>query len=131
MAVEDYPELYEHWDDSFTENKSTAVNTNNKRTDNPSSACGQQPNTPRPRLAREDADKRLELPEEIPDSQESLGLSESYEQSPGNSFHTEDTVILEGGTQITAKPTPKYVSLNFINQSRYILEHSVIRCCHS
>ncbi len=131
MAIEDYPELYEHWDDSFTEDKSTAVNTDDKRADNPSSACGQQPNTPRPRHACEDADKRLELPEEIPDSQESLGLSESYEQSPGASFHTEDTVILEGGTQITAKPIRKYVSLNLITQSKYILEHSVTRCCHS
>lgn len=102
--------LYEHWDDSSTEDESTAVRITGKRTDKPTPARRIKRYTPRSRPVREDADEHPELPEEIPDSQESLDLSETGDQSPVNSFRTEDTVILEGGTKLAAKPTPKYVS---------------------
>lgn len=111
MAAEVDPKLCEHSDDSSTEDESTAVHIDSERTDKPTPARGKHPYTPRSKLVSEEADRRLELPEEIPDSQESLDFSETCDPSPEDSFHTEDTVILEGGTQITAKPTPKYVSL--------------------
>lgn len=110
MADEVDPTLYECSDDSSTEDESIAVHIKSKGTDKFTLALGKQPSTPRSRLVHKNADKRLDLPREIPDSQESLDLSESCDQSPGNSFHTEDTVIIEGGSRIPAKPTPKYVS---------------------
>lgn len=110
MAAEVDPKLYEHWDNSSTEDESTAVLTTSKRTDKPTPARRIKPYTPRSRPVRDDADEHLELPEEIPDSQESLDLSETCDQPPVTSFQTEDTVILEGGTKLAAKPTPKYVS---------------------
>ena len=111
MAAEVDPKLCERSDDSSTEDESTAVHINSKHTDKPTPARDKKPHT---RRSSKSADKCLELPEEIPDSQESLDLSETSDQSPGESFQTEDTVILEGGTKITAKPEPKYVSLESI-----------------
>lgn len=110
MAAEVDPKLYEHSDASSTEDESAAVLIKYKRTDKSTTARGKQPTAPHSRLVPKGSGKRLGLPEEIPDSQESLDLSETGSQSPRNSFRTEDTVIIEGGTQITARPTPKYVS---------------------
>ena len=127
------PDLCEHSSDYSTEDESIAVHTVGKRADKPTPARDKKPYTAPSPLCREGVDKNLELPAEIPDSQESLDLSESGDQSPGNSFHTEDTIVIEGGTKITAKPTPKYVSSESIIffPSSYFLDRRVTQYCTS
>lgn len=112
MASEVDPLLYEHPDDSPTEpdtppiHKSSICTDNNNNNLDPGEECC----TARPNLVRESAQVHADLPEEIPDSQESLDLSDSPEGLEDDSFHTDQTVVLIHGTQITQKPKPQYVS---------------------
>ncbi len=110
MAAEVDPTLFEHLDDSPTEADSLPAHKYRKCTDNNTPDLGEKPPTPRSKLVRENARVHFELPEEIPDSQESLDLSDTPNELEDNSFHTEETVVLAQGTQITLKPKPKYVS---------------------
>lgn len=54
--------------------------------------------------ASEKAKVHFRLPDEIPDSQESLDQIDDLDDLDAESFHTEDTVIIEGGFQ----PTTRY-----------------------
>ncbi len=113
MAPRRKPILHKDKDDSSTDDDRIAPIKRYKPTDKLNLVPATEPVTRHFKLVRENARVELELPEEIPDSQESLDhVSDTLEEREldEDSFHTEDTIVLEGGTRITPRPQPKYVS---------------------